>query len=136
MSQPELSRLEVIQRVKQKTLRQRQAAELLSITARQVKRLCQAYQGGGAAALISRQRGRRSNNRLAEETVTKARQLLRTHYHDFGPTLAHEKLTIKGVQLSVEAVRQLMIAEGLWQVRRAPRAVLHQLRERRVGLVS
>ena len=32
MSQPELTRLEVIQRVKRKTLRQRQAAELLSIS--------------------------------------------------------------------------------------------------------
>jgi hypothetical protein len=72
-----------------------------------------------------------SNNRLPEKTIKQARQLLRTHYHDFGPTLAHEKLTIKGVRLSVEAVRQLMIAEGLWQVRRARRAVIHQLRERR-----
>lgn len=134
MSQPELSRLEVIQRVKRKTLRQRQAAELLSLSVRQIKRLCKAYQGGGAAALISRQRGRPSNNRLPEKTTRKARQLLRTHYHDFGPTLAQEKLTIKGVSLSVEAVRQLMIAEGLWQVRRAPRAVIHQLRERRARI--
>jgi len=131
MSQRELSRLEVIQRVKRKTLRQRQAAELLSVSVRQIKRLCKAYQMGGAGALLSKQRGRPSNNRLAEKTVKKARQLLRTHYHDFGPTLAHEKLTIKGVRLSVEAVRQLMIGEGLWQPRRARRPVIHQLRERR-----
>jgi len=134
MSQRELSRLEVIQRVKRRTLRQRQAAELLSLTVRQIKRLCKAYQAGGAAALISQQRGRPSNNRLPEKTTKKARQLLRTHYHDFGPTLAHEKLTIKGVKLSVEAVRQLMIAEGLWQPRRARRPVIHQLRERRARL--
>ena len=44
MSQRELTRLEVIQRVKRKTLKQRQAAELLSISVRQVKRLCKAYQ--------------------------------------------------------------------------------------------
>jgi len=131
MSQRELSRLEVIQRVKRKTLRQRQAAELLALSVRQVKRLSKAYQAGGAPALISKQRGRPSNNRLPEKTTKKARQLLRTLYHDFGPTLAHEKLTIKGVRLSVEAVRQLMIAEGLWQPRRARRPVIHQLRERR-----
>jgi transposase len=134
MSQPELSRLEVIQRVKRKTLRQRQAAELLSLSVRQVKRLCKAYQAGGAGALISKQRGRPSNNRLPEKTSRKARQLLRTLYHDFGPTLAHEKLTIKGVSLSVEAVRQLMIAEGLWQPRRVRRPAIHQLRERRARL--
>jgi len=44
MSQRELTRLEVIQRVKQKTLKQRQAAELLSLSVRQVKRLCKVYQ--------------------------------------------------------------------------------------------
>jgi transposase len=131
MSQRELSRLEVVQRVKRKSLKQREAAELLSLSLRQVKRLCQLYQDGGAAALVSKRRGRPANNRLPEKTTKKARHLLRTRYHDFGPTLAHEKLAIEGVKLSVEAVRQLMIAEGLWQVRRARRPVIHQLRERR-----
>jgi transposase len=134
MSQGELSRLEIVQRVKRKSLKQREAAELLGLTQRQVKRLCKLYAAGGASGLISKRRGRPSNNRLPEKTVKKARELLRTHYHDFGPTLAQEKLTIKGVSLSVEAVRQLLIAEGLWQVRRAPRAVIHQLRQRRARI--
>lgn len=134
MSQRELTRLEVIQRIKRKTLKQREAAELLGLCERQVKRLCKLYEGGGAKGLVSKRRGQPANNRLPEKTIKQAKQLLRTHYHDFGPTLAHEKLTIKGVSLSVEAVRQLMIAEGLWQVRRARRPVIHQLRERRARL--
>src|SRR4029079_18526821 len=97
MSQPELTRLEVIQRVKRKTLKQRQAAELLSVSVRQVKRLCKAYQASGAAGLISKRRGQPSNNRLSEKTINQARQLLRARYHDFGPTLATEKLAIEGV---------------------------------------
>jgi hypothetical protein len=131
MSEQELSRLEIIQRVKKKILKQREAAELLSLTLRQVKRLCQGYETGGAAALVSKRRGQPSNNRLPEKTIKKAGRLLHRRYHDFGPTLAHEKLSIEGVKLSVEAVRQLMISEGLWQVRRARRPVIHQLRERR-----
>jgi transposase len=131
MSQRELTRLEVIQRVKQKTLKQRQAAELLSITVRQVKRLCKAYQGSGAAGLISKRRGQPSNNRLPEKTIDKAQQLLRSRYHDFGPTLATEKLAIEGVSLSVETVRQLLIGEGLWKAKCVRRPVIHQLRERR-----
>jgi transposase len=131
MSERELSRLEVIQRIKRKTLKQREAAELLSLSLRQVKRLCQGYQAGGAAALVSKRRGQPANNRLPEKIIRKARRLLHRRYHDFGPTLAHEKLSIEGVILSVEAVRQLMISEGLWQVRRARRPVIHQLRERR-----
>jgi transposase len=131
MSQRELTRLEIVQRVQRKTLKQREAAELLGLSGRQVKRLCKLYQVGGPSGLISQRRGQPSNNRLPEKTTSKARQLLRTLYPDFGPTLAHEKLTIKGIYLSVEAVRQLMIRDGLWRVRRARRPVIHQLRERR-----
>jgi transposase len=131
MSQKELSRLEVIQRVKRKTLKQRQAAELLSLSVRQVKRLCKAYHGKGAAGLISKRRGQPSNNRLPEKTIKRAQQLLRSRYSDFGPTLATEKLAIEGVSLSVETVRQLLIGEGLWKAKAVRRAVIHQLRERR-----
>ena len=134
MSQRELTRLEVIQRVKRKTLKQRQAAELLSISVRHVKRLCKAYQRAGAGGLISKRRGQPANNRLPEKTINKARQLLRSRYHDFGPTLATEKLAIDGLSMSVETVRQLLIGEGLWQVKRVRRPVIHQLRERRARL--
>jgi transposase len=131
MSQRELTRLEVIQRVKRRTLKQRQAAELLGLSVRQIKRLCKAYQRAGTAALISKRRGQPSNNRLPEKTIKRARQLLRSRYHDFGPTLAAEKLAIEGVSLSVETVRQLLIREGLWKAKRVRRVVIHQLRERR-----
>jgi transposase len=134
MSQRELTRLEVIQRVKRKTLKQRQAAELLGLSVRQVKRLCKAYQRAGTAALISKRRGQPSNNRLPEKTIKRARQLLRARYHDFGPTLAAEKLAIEGVSLSVETVRQLLIREGLWKAKAVRRPVIHQLRERRARL--
>src|SRR5919205_1159183 len=134
MSQPELTRLEVIQRVKRKTLKQHQAAELLSNSVRQVKRLCKAYQASGAAGLLSKRRGQPSNNRLPEKTITKAQQLLRSRYPDFGPTLATEKLAIEGVSLSVETVRQLLIGEGLWKAKSVRRPVIHQLRERRARL--
>ncbi|HIF9198878.1 TPA: hypothetical protein ACX6RS_001557 [Photobacterium damselae] len=34
---------------------------------------------------------------------------------DFGPTLAHEKLTERhNIHVSVETIRQWMIADGLW----------------------
>ncbi len=134
MSQQELSRLEVIQRVRPKTLTQRRAASLLGLSVRQVKRLCRAYRREGAAALVSKRRGRPSNHRLPEEVITRARELLRERYHDFGPTFAREKLAeADGLRLSAETVRQLMIAEGLWRVRRARQAVIHQLRERRAS---
>lgn len=132
MSQKELSRLEVIQRVCRKSLTQRQAAELLNLSLRHVKRLCKAYRRKGAAALVSRRRGCPSNNRLPPQTISAAQELLRTRYYDFGPTLAHQYLHhTHGLRLGLESLRQLMIREQLWQPRRARKLVVHQLRERR-----
>jgi transposase len=135
MSQDELSRLEVFHQLQDKRLRQRQAATLLSLSVRQVIRLAKAFKREGAAALVSQRRGRPSNNRLAPALCARAGELLRERYYDFGPTLAHEKLWEEhGLRLSVESVRRLMIVEGLWQPRRARKAVIHQLRERRGSL--
>jgi hypothetical protein len=53
-------------------------------------------------------------------------------YADFGPTLAHEKLSeVHHLKLSRESVRQLMVQAGLWQPHGAKRAVVHALRARR-----
>ena len=135
MSQRELSRLEVIQQVERKELKQERAAALLNLSVRQIKRLLRAYIAQGATALVSKHRGRPSNHRLAEAVVTTATQLLQTRYFDFGPTLAQEKLVEDhALKLSVESVRHLMIVAGLWKARRAHQPVIHQLRERRSQL--
>jgi transposase len=132
MSQHELSRLEVFHQLQDKRLRQRQAADILSLSVRQVIRLAKAFKRDGASALVSKRRGRPSNNRLTPALCARAGELLRTRYYDFGPTLAHEKLwEAHGLRLSVESVRRLMTAEGLWKPRRARQPVIHQLRERR-----
>ena len=69
MSQRELSRLEVFRQLLDKRLRQRQAAALLGLSVRQVIRLSKAFRREGASALVSKRRGRPSNNRLAEEVL-------------------------------------------------------------------
>lgn len=132
MSVKELSRLEVMQRLSEKRMSQREAGAILQLSKRQVKRLLKAYRKRGAAGLVSKHRGRKGNNRLAEEVKKRALNLLKTKYRGFGPTLAHEKLVEKEkLQLSDESVRQLMIAEDLWKPRKAKKVVTHQLRERR-----
>ena len=135
MSSKELSRLEVMQRLDKKQLSQTEASEILHVCRRQIKRLLKAYRTHGAAGLISKHRGRSSNNRLPAETHKKALNLLKTKYDGFGPTLAHEKLTEKEkLCISVESVRQLMIAEQLWKPRKIKRVVTHPLREWRACL--
>jgi transposase len=132
MSPRELSRTEVMQQLKAKRMTQRQAAEQLSLTVRQVKRLWRAYRTGGAKALISKQRGRPSNHQLDPKLKEKAQALIGARYADFGPTLAHEKLTeVHHLSLGLETVRGIMIAEHWWQPHRARPVQVHPLRTRR-----
>ena len=132
MSKRELTRTEIMQRLLDHRLKQAQAASMLAISVRHLKRLLRAYRTDGAAALISKRRGRPGNHRLPQNLTDQALELIRAKYADFGPTLAHEKLTeLHHLKLSVESLRQLMIAAGLWQPRRGKAPRIHQSRARR-----
>ncbi len=135
MSKNELTRLEVMKRLEDRRLRQKEAAEILDVSSRHIRRLLRSYREHEEAGLISKRRGKPSNNRLRPEVRRQAIDLLHSRYHDFGPTLAHEKLTeAHEVILSVESVRQIMILEELWKPRKVRRKAVHQMRQRRACL--
>lgn len=135
MSKKELSRLEIMQRIQEKRLTQKEAAWMLGLSVRQVKRLYRAYRQQGAAGLVSRRRGKPSNNRMDLQVEQQVIDLIHERYRDFGPTLAHEKLVeLHGLKISDESVRKLMIAERLWKPKKAKRSAVHPLRERRACL--
>jgi homeodomain-containing protein len=128
----ELDRLKCIQGVIDRQLKPYQAAERLSMTTRQVRRLVQRYRESGPVGLISRARNQPGNRRLKAEVADHVFAILRERYADFGPTLAAEKLRERhGVDLAVETVRSLMIAGGLWLPRRLRPPKIHQPRPRR-----
>jgi transposase len=132
MSKKELTRLEVMQRLKEKRLTQKEAARLLGLSTRQIKRLWRAYRQQGAKGLVSVRRGQASNNRLDARIVQQALDLIEEKYRDFGPTLAHEKLTeVHHLGISRESVRRIMIEAGIWKPKRAKQPSAHQMRERR-----
>ena len=62
MSARELSRVEVLSRVKAGTLSVRSAATLLAVSYRQAKRLARRYRAEGAKGLKHRSAGRASNH--------------------------------------------------------------------------
>ena len=106
MSYEELDRVRVIERVIERRLTQREAARMLGLTSRQVRRLRRAYERDGPEGLASKHRGRPSNRRLASELRREALASARSRYEGFGPTLAHEKLKeLHGLQLSAETLR-------------------------------
>lgn len=132
MSDRELSRFEVVQRVADRRLTQDQAAQILGLSRRQVYRLLDALRREGITGLLSKRRGRPSPHQLALGTGERAVSLIRERYADFGPTLACEKLREwHGVILSVETVRKLMTEAGLWIPRALRERGIHQPRPRR-----
>ncbi len=135
MSGEEINRVQVLQQLVEGHLKAHQAAKRLGLSVRQVRRLKKAFKRGKAQAIVSKKRGRPSNHQLAPTVKQRALDLLRERYADFGPTLAHEKLSEQhGLKLGRETVRQLMIEAKLWQAHKAKRPVLHPLRERRTRL--
>jgi transposase len=114
-------------------LGQREASERLGIGVRQFKRLVRAWKEDSDAGLVSRQRGRPSNNRLNDEQRSRISTLLGdTIYRGFGVTLMAETLREReGVNVSAETIRQMQMGLGLWRpkARRAKR--VFQIRERR-----
>ena len=60
MSKKELSRVEVMERMKSKKMTQKKGAEALGVSVRQVRRLWKKYKEKGAAGLINKSRGKPS----------------------------------------------------------------------------
>ncbi len=132
MSHQELDCCEVMRRVLERRITQRQAADMLGLSLRQTERLFAKYKHDGPAGLISGKRGKPSNRQLPRERRETALELVRSHYPDFGPTLAHEKLTeCHGLQVSLATLRRWMIDDGIWKTRRQKEKRAFRPRNRR-----
>jgi transposase len=132
MSIKEIERTEILMQLEQGSLTQTQAADILSITTRQVRRLQRKYEENGPAALVSRKRGGPGNHRLPAGAKELALAFIQEQYSDFGPTLAHEKIKeVHKIKISLWSVRQIMICHGLWTDKKIKKKRIYQFRERR-----
>ncbi len=132
MSQKEVVRSKVLDKLMLGEINQKDAAIKLEVTPRQVRRLLKRYQILGLSGLVSLKRGLVSNRRLSEATYTLAANLIGKHYWDFGPTLVAEKLAaVHGIKIAVESTRKLMIKAGYWKPKRGANIRVHPMRDRR-----
>jgi transposase len=118
MSQKERDHLKVLHSVLDGQRTQVEAARLLRLSTRQVRRLQRRLQKQGDAALVHGLRGRPSNRRLDPKAKQRVLRAYRKDFADFGPTLASEKLAERGLAVSPDTLRRWLLAEGLWQRRR------------------
>lgn len=132
MSAREIDRLKVIHEVLAHRLLQRQAAEQLDLSRRQVIRVCQRVKVDGARGIVHGLRGQPSNNQLKPGVLTQALALVKAKYPDFGPTFANEKLLeLHKVSLSTTALRLGMVKAGQWRSRKQKKALHRAWRPRR-----
>jgi transposase len=136
MSEREVRRAGVFQRVKNKDLKLVEAAEVLGLSYRQAKRQYGRYREGGSKALVHGNAGKPSNQAKPEKDRRRALALVKKHYggnpgERFGPTLAAEHLAEDHqVYVDAETLRRWMLQEGLWTKERK-RKPFRQRRERR-----
>jgi len=133
MTQAERDRLVTLKKAKKKMITQREAAEELGVSARQVKRLLKALKKRGDKAVIHGLRGKASKRRIAESTEKEAVKILSAEvYAGFGPTLAAEYLSKRhGIEVSKETLRQWMIRGKLWRAKTEKVKQVHVWRPRR-----
>ncbi len=131
MSHQEIDRVGIVELVESKRLSQIAGSRQLNISSRQMRRLQKRYRQEGVEGLISKHRGKPSNNQLSEAIKSEVCKLIREKYSDFGPTLAHEKLVEQHhKRLSIESLRQIMIADELWVPKQRKSKRVFQLRPR------
>lgn len=91
-----------------------EAAEIIGISARSMRRWKQRYLEHGYDGLLDRRRGRPSPKRVPLKTVEKVLSLYRERYFDFNVKHFHEELTSKhGVTLSYTWVKTCLQTAGL-----------------------
>jgi len=132
MSSQELTRKEILDRVINREIKQVKAAKMLGITDRWLRILLVRYKTHGAKALVSKKRGHVSNRAKPKELKEKSLELVKTKYHDFGPTFAAEKLAERdNLTINHETLRLWMIKAELHSPRHQKKTHIHQSRERR-----
>ena len=129
MSQRERDRLKVMAPVMSGRRRQREAARLLGLSVRQVRRIQRRLEAEGDGAVIHRLRGRPSNRRQDACFRRRVVEACRGPLAALGPTMASEKLAAGGLAVPKETLRRWWLEEKLWQPSR--RRDTHRTRRER-----
>jgi hypothetical protein len=131
MSQRQWKRLDVVERIGQGSLTLAEAAEVLGLCTRQVRRLRRAVERGGASGVVHGNTGRPPAHRIGEVVRQQIIALRRTKYAGFNDHHFTEKLgAVEGVAVSRPSVQRLLRAAGIGSPRRR-RAPKHRRRRDR-----
>ena len=132
MSQQELQRLKVVENAVEGRLSVAEAAELLGVSTRQVKRLKGAYDPANSEWVQHGNRGRQPVNAMSEETRDRVLELARGKYAEFNDSHLHEKLTqYEGLFLSRASVQHILREANMRSPQKRRPSKYRSRRERR-----
>jgi transposase len=118
----EQKRLMVLNRLVVGQLTAAEAAEVLDLSERQVRRLLAAYRKEGAAALAHGNRGRKPMHRISEEVRTQVISLATTTYRGCNYQHLRDLLAEReGIRLSRASVRRILLTAGMSSPRKQRR---------------
>lgn len=132
MTAAEQRRAQVLTRVVAGQYRQAEAAQVLGLSVRQVRRLAAAYAARGPGALVHGNRGRPAAHRLAAATRTQIVALAQGRYAGVNHQHLTEKLLEEGIAVSRTSVRRILLAAGVPSPR-PRRPVKHRQRRERMA---
>ena len=132
LNQREQARLQVLNTVLENQLPTAQAAEVLGISERQVRRVLAACRREGAAALVHGNRGREPRNTVPEDIMEAVVVLASKKYAGFNHSHFTEVLAEReGIHLSRQTVSRRLNQNGLASARRH-RPPKHRVRRERM----
>ena len=131
MSREEASRLHIIHQALNKKISQTEAASLIDLSDRQIRRMIKRIREEGDEGICHRSRGTTSNHRIPKKIKEKSLKLFREQYNDFNIVHATEKLCeIHGITINDETLR-LWLNEAEIPYRKRKVKKHRQRRERR-----
>ena len=114
MSQMELRRVSIINKVIDKLITQLEASKILELSARQIQRITKRVSKEGDRGVIHKSRGKPSTRAFPEKTKDKVLKLCKTKYEGFNPLFASEKLfEIERIKISRETLRGWFKEKGI-----------------------
>jgi transposase-like protein len=132
MSERQWKRQDAVARVAAGKLTMAEAAQVLGVSVRQVRRIRRRVERHGAAGVAHGNRGRVPVNKLPAAVRARMLRLRRTTYQDFNDQHFTEKLALRTppLQASVRTVRRVLRTAGIAAPRQR-RAVKHRRRRER-----
>jgi transposase len=130
LTREELRRIEVMSRVDSGLLTASEAAKLLELSVRQVRRILAAYRKEGPAALAHGNRGRKPAHAIPVETRKRVVELTKSKYVDYNHQHLSEELESDGIVISRPSVRRILGEVGLVSPKKRRRPKHRSRRER------